>query len=320
MSYTCACCGETFENESMGEYDVHGLWVCNSCIDSDYTRCEDCDELVPDDEVEEVNGHYYCSCCAESHNYENNGICNYHAHHSADPIFYGDTENNAHPYLGVELEVDMGGYYDDVADEVKNIMGYDFIYQESDGSIDDGFENITQPATLKYHESKEDDYHKMFRYLVHKGYRSHNTRTCGLHVHFNRSFFDNKDEYIENLLYIMDKFWNEMSKFSRRTNNRLNEWARKHEKTPTEIIIDMHNHNETRYYAINLTNNDTIEFRMFRGTLNPNSFFATLEMVDNIVTKAKYCTKEELENMTFEDLLTTDRLKAYWETVKNRTV
>ena len=224
-----------------------------------------------------------------------------------------------YPYLGVELEVDKGGESDDTADKVKDIMGHDFIYQERDGSIRDGFENITQPATLEYHESKEDAYRAMFRYLVKKGYRSHNTSTCGLHVHFNRSFFNgNEDKYIERLLCIVDKFWDNLTKFSRRTSANIDRWAKKYNKEPTEILAEMHGHYIDRYYAVNLSNDDTIEFRLFRGTLNPNSFFATLELVNAIVCYSR--SDESIDRMTWDDLLVTDRLKAYWETVKDRVV
>ena len=77
-------------------------------------------------------------------------------------------------------------------------------------------------------------------------------------------------------------------------------------------------HYIVRYYAVNLSNDDTIEFRLFRGTLNPNSFFATLELVNAIVCYSR--SDESIDRMTWDDLLVTDRLKAYWETVKDRVV
>lgn len=319
MSYTCHCCGETFENESDGRYDVHDNWVCEDCVDSEYHYCDDCGDLYPNDELEEIDGYYYCENCVENHRCSDSGICGYHAHHSEDPIFWGNTRNNTFPYLGVELEVDKGGEYDEVADKVKDIMGHDFIYQESDGSISNGFENITQPATLEHHEAMEQDYRKMFRYLVSEGYRSHNTSTCGLHVHFNRSFFaDNEDKYIERLLRIVDKFWDNLVKFSRRTSANIDRWAKKYDKEPTEIVAEMRHHYMDRYYAINLSNDDTIEFRLFRGTLNPNSYLATLELVNAIVCYSR--SDENIDRMTWDNLLVTDRMKAYWETVKDRTV
>jgi hypothetical protein len=80
----------------------------------------------------------------------------------------------------------------------------------------------------------------------------------------------------------------------------------------------MKNRNLDRYYAVNLTNRNTIEFRMFRGTMNIETFFATMELVDNIVKLCKDKTTNEIQTMNFEDLLTTDRLLKYWDRVKSR--
>ena len=38
-----------------------------------------------------------------------------------------------------------------------------------------------------------------------------------------------------------------------------------------------------RYTAVNLTNSDTVEIRMFRGTLKLNTLKATLQMVNHLV-------------------------------------
>lgn len=319
MSYVCHCCGESFDNVVDGHWDIHYNWVCNECLSENYTPCENCSDFVPNDEVVDVDGSLYCEECARSHHSDDSGIWNYHDHHGDDPIFHGNTNNNTVPYLGVELEVDRGGMNDSIADKVKEIIGHDFIYQETDGSLNYGFENITQPATLAYHESKEENYREMFRFLVSKGYRSHNTNTCGLHVHFNRSFFaNNEDKYVGRLLLIVNKFWDNMVKFSRRTPGNIDRWAKKYDKEPTEIVADMHHRYLDRYYAVNLSNEDTIEFRLFRGTLNPNSFFATLELVNAIVCYSR--SDEEINRMTWEDLLVTDRLKEYWDKVKDRVV
>jgi hypothetical protein len=42
------------------------------------------------------------------------------------------------------------------------------------------------------------------------------------------------------------------------------------------------NSNNGRYTCVNITNYDTIEFRIFRGTLKYSSLIATLQLVDAI--------------------------------------
>ena len=44
-----------------------------------------------------------------------------------------------------------------------------------------------------------------------------------------------------------------------------------------------------RYTAVNLTNADTVEIRMFRGTLKLNTLKATLQMVNHLVEVAVAC-------------------------------
>lgn len=53
--------------------------------------------------------------------------------------------------------------------------------------------------------------------------------------------------------------------------------------------------------ALNLTNNGTIEFRLFRGTLDYVTFMATLELVDNIVDIAR---SGKIEGLKWNDIVT----------------
>lgn len=54
---------------------------------------------------------------------------------------------------------------------------------------------------------------------------------------------------------------------------------------------------------------------MFRGTMNLNTFFATLEFVDNIARIAKNKTLLEIQSISFDELL-TKTAKSYYESRK----
>ena len=58
-----------------------------------------------------------------------------------------------------------------------------------------------------------------------------------------------------------------------------------------------------RYVAVNLVNCNTIEFRLFRGTLRHSTFLATLQLVDEICNCAINMTDQELENMSWSDFV-----------------
>ena len=54
-----------------------------------------------------------------------------------------------------------------------------------------------------------------------------------------------------------------------------------------------------RYTCVNLQNLDTVEFRMFRGTLKTNTILATLELIDRICDAAVHLSDDELKAMAW---------------------
>ena len=130
----------------------------------------------------------------------------------------------------MKLGIDGAGRDDYAA---KHIIGAansqaEHLYTKTGGSLDDGLELVTYPMTLDYHMRYMpwDDVLSKARSL---GYKSHQTSTCGLHVHIPREAFG--DTHIEQecaiarLLYFVEKFWTELLRFSRRTESQLNRWA-----------------------------------------------------------------------------------------------
>ena len=313
----CANCGTLEKRSNM--YSSEDGDICEHCANYNYSSCANCGTRVHNDYIryDEESDDYYCEDCYER--IEQRAIHSYHHSHDKELTFFGGNDNGKELFEGVELEIDNGDDREDTARAMKNAMPTNFITMENDGSLDCGFENITQPATLEYHTSIRADYEDMFQIAKDNGFRSHNTSTCGYHIHFNRTFFEDKeDECIAKLLYLVEKFWDELVKFSRRNYANLDRWAKKYDKTPNEVVNDMKAYNLDRYHAVNLTNRNTIEFRMFRGTLNIETFFATLQLVDTIVRYVKDHTNNDIQSLQFTDLLVTDELKSYWERVKNR--
>ena len=54
-----------------------------------------------------------------------------------------------------------------------------------------------------------------------------------------------------------------------------------------------------RYTCVNLTNINTVEFRIFRGTLKVNTIFATLQLLDRICDVALSLSDEELRSLSW---------------------
>ena len=211
-------------------------------------------------------------------------------------------------YFGVELEIDGAGEYDSNADKILAIGNRDEprVYCKHDGSLDEGFEIVSHPATLDSHMHSF-PWEQMMNAAVSMGYRSHQATTCGLHVHISRDAFGRTEQAqeaaIARLLFFVEKHWNELLKFSRRTNRQLERWAARYgyRDTPKEMMDHAKSYHYGRYTCVNLTNTDTVEIRIFRGTLKYNTFIATLQLVNRLCDVAIYLTDSELHAMSWSD-------------------
>lgn len=288
--------------EIVWDDDIHNdesTCLCHHCFENYYTRCEECDSIIQNDDAYEYDDCYYCHECyqnirrkASIHEYG----------YKPTPVFYGDSNR----YFGVELEIDGAGKDDDYAEEILDIAnsGDDCIYIKSDSSLDDGMEIVTHPMSLEYH--KDFCWCSVMKKAVYLGYRSHQTSTCGLHIHVNRDSLgldrDEQDEVISRILYFVELHWNEMLKFSRRSEYAMNRWAARYgyENSP-KAIMDKAKKNYGRYVAINLCNYQTIEFRLFRGTLKYNTLIATLELVNKICELAVLMDDDEISKLSWSE-------------------
>ena len=186
----------------------------------------------------------------------------------------------------------------------------ELIYCKSDGSIDDGFEIVSHPMTMEYHMN-EMPWADVLHEAIRLGYRSHQTNTCGLHVHVNRDAFgENRDEQekvIERILFFVEIHWQELFVFSRRSLHNMNRWAAcyGYEKTGKEILDKAKKGSTGRYAAINLCPYATIEFRLFRGTLRLNTLIATLQLVNRICDVALSKSEDEIGKQSWRNFVMT---------------
>lgn len=296
---TCDHCGERiWVNDSVA--DDHTS-LCQDCFDDHYRRCESCGQLVHDGDVYWSGDYAYCAHCYDEIDTE---IEDYS--YKPEPIFYGDGNR----FFGVELEVDCGGKDDENARRIKEIANRteENIYVKSDGSIDDGFELVSHPMSLDYHMNQM-PWSDILHEAIRLGYRSHQTSTCGLHVHVNRNSLGETEEEqertIEKILFFTELHWNELFVFSRRSEYSMNRWAARYgvEKTGKEILDKAKKGSKGRYAAINLCPYKTVEFRLFRGTLKLNTLLATLQMVNAICDVAVSMSERAIADMSWRDFV-----------------
>ena len=214
-------------------------------------------------------------------------------------------------FYGVELEIDKGGEEESNAQillDIANTNGQK-LYCKHDGSINDGFEIVSHPMSLDYHINNM-NWLNVFEKAVQMDYRSHNTSTCGLHIHCSRSAFgkdyDEQERAIGRVVFFVERHWNELVKFSRRTLENLNHWAAKYatiSNTTEETYQKAKDKRMGRYVAVNLENYNTIEFRLFRGTLRYKTFIATLQLVDEICYWAINLSDKGMEELSWSDFV-----------------
>lgn len=229
--------------------------------------------------------------------------------------------------LGAEIEV--GGNNNISSDNDKNstvkkciqiMNGSDsdeenLIYSTHDSTVQIEFD--TMPCSLEFHKNKM-NYREMFEYLDKEGYKGHDCETAGLHIHANRSYLGksriSQELVISKILYILEKFNDEICVIARRDND-YSEFAG--EKQNEDSIVELYGKykDKGKCAALNLQHKDTIEFRMFKSTLKYETFILTLEFVKDIIDYAKSVDIEEIELAKWSDLMNcfSSELRKYYE-------
>ena len=316
----CQHCGDRIWAEnSAGSSDIP---LCQDCFDDHYTHCCNCGILLHEsstyyEEDDEYDEHPYCASCYHQQTHDH-PIQSYY--YKPEPIFYGEGSR----FFGVELEIDEGGEDKDNARSLLEVANRerDYFYIKHDGSLNDGMELVTHPLSLEY-QLHHVPWNDLCRKAVSLGYLSHRASTCGLHVHVSRTAFGAEekmqDEAIARVLYFFEKHWEELLKFSRRTPRQLERWAARYgyKEHPKEILdFAKKGYHGGRYTCVNLQNDSTVEFRMFRGTLRASTILATLELLDRICDLAVCLDDEELKAVPWTSFVTGISEERYPELVQ----
>lgn len=312
--FTCDDCGEVYHNDD-GTYVSGGNHVCDSCRDNDYYYCEECEEWVY---YEDWNSDYDCCCnCAEENH--RNVIAGYHDS-SKDFTLY-DKGENPKWYIGYELETgnrDTSSYEGEIAEFLHDRLNVEFERDSSISACSD-VEIISQPQSLQYIYGIKDKMKECFEYMTQKGYKSHDLGTCGLHFHFTRQHDIDNDEVIARGWLILETFKDQIIRISGRKidgDTYYYKWLSDSTNNYGESIKAISKlkkngeTNSTRYLAINNQNDETIEFRFNRGTLNFNTFMARVEFSNNLYEIMTNVNKN-IEEYSWQDLIKGEYISQY---------
>ena len=305
----------------------------NSRLERNITECESCGdyEFERTEFAERYNGDYVCENCynslceeEEQSDYDSDddrddSRINSYSYKPNAKFFtmvnnYVDVSRNHTvtdvPVMGIELEVENCGnsYIGDAVSYINDIAS-PLIYLKEDCSINHGFEIVSHPMSLDYFKQAT-FYGQMLDYLRKDGYRAWKTSTCGLHIHISKiSFADPKHQM--KFLYFMFKNKNELIKFSGRNssyakydydafiNNQDSIWGQ-NKPNLIEIVKGVQKngnyvpHAYERNLAVNRSNYNTHELRIFRPSLRIDTVMAYMEFVECLFMYTKQVTSNEI--------------------------
>ena len=266
-------------------------WVCDSCRDNNYRWSEGRGTYVTEEDYYEE----------EEENERNNDDDDDDSYpiggrHSGKDILQhipsAFDERNPKIFLGMELEVEVNRDNDSRYDKAEELYGqlkhythddgttHQYIHIEDDGSLDYGFEMVTGWTGLDVHAQMLQFFKKPWRNV-----KSHDTRTCGLHVHISKGdmtmfhgckivFFINDSN---NQKLIRDIARRSDHHYAKIHNKKASyDWL-KNAKQGRNKDQQLQRLNPDRTEAVNFNNPATVEFRIFKGTLRYETQMACLE-------------------------------------------
>lgn len=318
--YTCSHCRGLFSPDHIA-VDTNYITLCDDCYEDHYFACEDCGEVYHVDYGRYIDDCVYCESCASDHEAD---ILPYNT--KPTPVFFGDTRAG----YGLEVEIDNGNDREEAARDIQ-AAGEDHIYLKEDGSLSyKGMEIVTHPATLDYHVNHF-PWADICRTALSYGYRSHDTDTCGLHIHASRSLFGDsileQDLTIAKIMLLVDRWYDtHIVQFARRNLSKMRQWADKPNAdirpgdNDTDAVYKSKKTADSRYKAVNLCNRNTIEFRFFRGTLRRDTIIASIQWVDTIIRYCRNTALKDLFNTSWEDIFSNTEHAELTEYLKQRTL
>lgn len=199
--------------------------------------------------------------------------------------------------IGFELELD-GGRNEDQVSKLTHAHYGGFVYCKDDCSLNHGVEFVSQPSDPKY-LINEFEWEWLLDNADEVGDLSA-THRGGFHMHMNRAFFDYDDMAEAKFIILFDRFYNWLCQVGGRDGEEANHWARRSYQDWEESDFEcgewedkLYDHKESRYRAVNTTNDYTIELRLFSSN---SSAVRLRQMVDIVQAMAHYVCECEVSD------------------------
>jgi len=302
----CERCEEYDSGTSYFISDAQESW-CESCADAAAYWCDDCDEYNADG----------CDRCSD--NMSSDGIRLIHDYSYRPDAIFHSTDKDERLFFGLEIEVEARDNLKESAEYAQQLEQIDLAYLKHDGSLNNGFEIVTHPMSHDFFKHEADDFFRVMEGLrSQQGIRvkSWDTRTCGLHIHISRTGFNggSHQHRFLNLVYSNPEFYSTLAgrtsdQWAKFTDIIQREYVR---NSDGDRIPDLDNggyqiiskrtfahklgaeRNSDRYSAVNTLNRETLEMRIFRGSVNSETIKAQIDLA--------HASVEYTRNLTVQDV------------------
>lgn len=283
--FCCDDCNNFYHTDEMHSVYDGDNHVCDDCLSSGYTYSDYRDTYITNSDYEDEQ--------EEDSDPEYENIGEYHSSkHRLGHIPSSYDMRSPRVLLGMELEMEVGDDWDKdsraglILDNIGDYTDEDglkhtYCLMEQDGSLDNGFEMVTGYTGLDVHKAQL----QYFKQKT-KGMKSHDTSTCGLHVHVCKSsmttlhgaklvLFINDPA---NLSLVKSIARRDASGYAKMQNKKEDKhWLKDSVHSSKHKEDQLRRLNSDRYEALNFRNDKTVEFRLFKGTLKYETMVSCLE-------------------------------------------
>lgn len=273
---TCIECGNLFPGDFAHLFNEEGY--CQYCYHCRFSTCESCGETFNRDDLDS-NG--YCETCQDSEDEDDTGVWEVHDYNFKPvPRFFGKSHTGL--FFGLEWETQR------TRELLYRLEAMSEWYAKTDSSIgEEGIEFVSHPMSLQYIRENWDSLIMPIAKLANFGARSWNGGACGFHIHTSEGAWSHMQ------VFKVTRFFANHPRYVLKISGRasleaLSRWAAIDYDNPNNgssglAYKAMHKGTGelygSRYLALNLNNKNTIEFRLFRGTLKPERIAACIEFV-----------------------------------------
>jgi len=236
---------------------------CDDCTESYTWSCEDCEQTF-NETVE-----HYDYRCEECHEAREDMTVKRHDYKPDSWTMHGEGV----AFYGIELEMEAKNSRADAVDFVATTVADNVAIMKEDGSLSsEGFELVSHPHTFEKWNETSSEWSALLMQLEARGMNAWNQQSCGLHVHMTRKGMKPSHQTRFGLLFSRNVA--DWQSVARRQSSFAN-FAGEGETVKKVKQFYQCSH----FDAVNFSNRDTIEVRIWRPSLNFKRVLGSIALV-----------------------------------------